>query len=59
MEEIGEGKLKTEYNTWKIFSMKKLETEKKEIITLKGLETHILKCTFPKQKHTTICWSNY
>lgn len=35
--------------------MKKLETGKKEIITLKGLKTHILKCTFPKQKHTAIC----
>lgn len=31
MEEIGEEKLKTEYNTWKIFSMKKLETEKKKL----------------------------
>lgn len=31
MEEIGEGKLKTEYNTWKIFSMKKLRNIKKKL----------------------------
>lgn len=31
MEEIGKGKLKTEYNTWKIFSMKKIRNIKKKL----------------------------